>query len=551
MSQGRNIYLRGKQEVFIMITINLTKNLLTNKRIKIMGVQNIRAPWILKTKTMVLALSVSIICMQVSISVPVSTTSTKSVKKNSPIPDNIEPLDKEIASKKPERVKTVDVLQAALEAAYQNNTEIKELQTQVRSTDERLPQALAGWKPTIYANASIGLEKDIFSGDKKESGDGGQGFPISGQNSSTIKADVTLNQNLFNGGKTIYTTCQAESLVQKARASLADKEQSILLATVQAYFGVIAKTAELNYRKSNVLALNKTLEATRDKFNVGEETRTSIAQAEADLEAGQAEQDVTEAQLLTAMASFERITGARPGNLKKPVDLAYIPRTLKEAIEVAQKNNPAIMAAIFQEKADRNAIKIKDADLLPKVDLQGSVGRTGANTRYIYSSNLAGQSYKSYDFTTAQSVSLNLRVPLVDTNLRSISRQSREDAEQSRIAIETKRREIIDKLVEVWETYLSAKANVKSYEAQVKANEVSLEGTRQETLVGSKIVLDVLNAQRALVNSQLNLVRAEQNYYQAAYAVLAGMGKLNGFDMKLKVKRYDPKVHYQDVRNSW
>jgi outer membrane protein TolC len=109
----------------------------------------------------------------------------------------------------------------------------------------------------------------------------------------------------------------------------------------------------------------------------------------------------------------------------------------------------------------------------------------------------------------------------------------------------------MQQLVEAWENYLAAKANVVSYQTQVKSNEVSLEGTRQEMLVGSKILLDVLNAQRDLVNSQLRLVQAEQNYYVNAYNVLAIMGRLNALDMNLKVKRYDPKIHYHDVRNSW
>lgn len=516
-----------------------------NKGIEKMGNQYSTLPWSLKVGILGLALSASPLCMGITLAGKEPCAPGKAAEV--PAEDPGYPLDKAAAARKPEGKAVIHSIEAALEAAYQNNTELKELQATARSKDEGLPQALAGWRPTVYANASVGGEKDIISGDLKD-GDRGQATPQSGNTSSTAKADVTFNQNLFNGGKTVAETCKAESLVQVARAQLADKEREILFAAVQAYLAVVAKTSELQYRKSNVTALKKTLEATQDKFKVGEETRTSIAQAEANLANGIAERETTEAQLLAAEATFEQVTGARPGHLQKPGTLAHLPGALGEALEIAKKNNPAVLAALHQEKADRSAIKSSDADLLPKVDLQGQVSRTGRSTKYY---RQIGNS-KTNDFTTAQQVSVNLRVPLYEGGaIRGKSRELREVAEQRRVNIETARRKVVQNLVEAWETHASAKANVQQYKTQVKANEVSLEGTRQEMLVGSKILLDVLNSQRDLVNSQLNLVRAEQNYYQSAYNILALMGRLNAIDMKLKVKRYDPRVHYHDVRNSW
>lgn len=461
------------------------------------------------------------------------------------------PFNKVAAARIPEGKATITTIEGALEAAYRNNTELKELQSLVRSKDDGVPQALAGWRPTVYLNASIGGEKDIKSGDIKEDGDEGLTLPQSGSNFSTASADITLQQNLFNGGKTVAQTCQAESLVLAARAQMADKEREILFNAVRAYFSVIAKASELDYKKSNELALRKTLEATQDKFNVGEETRTSIAQAQANLAMGKAEREAVEAQLLAAEATFEQVTGARPGKLKKPGEPESLPRALKDAIEIAKKNNPGILAVLYQERADRSAIKVNEADLLPKVDLTGAVERRNQNTSYAFPAQ-GSSTVRTKDFTTAQRVSVNLRVPIYEAGaIRGKTRELRENAEQRRIMIETKRREIIQRLVEAWETYLAAKANVKNYQTQVKSNEVSLEGTRQEMLVGSKILLDVLNEQQKLVQSQTNLVRAEQQYYESAYSVLANMGRLNALDMKLKVKRYNPEIHYRDVRNSW
>jgi len=517
--------------------------------------QNPKVCWNLKYGILGLALSVSPFSMDgiLAETKPAAAPAQKNAEaKPAVLQEEVYPAYDPVAgARKPERRKTVETIQGALEAAYLHNTDLKELQAQVRARDESVPQALAGWRPSVVANARVGGEKNIYSGSTKDTANSGLQLQAqSGLNQSTAQANVTVSQNIFNGGKTIASTCQAENSVLAARAQLLDKEREVLFATVQAYFGVVAKTAELEFRRSNELALKKTLEATRDKFNVGEETRTSIAQAEANLASGTADRELTEAQLLAAEANFEQVTGARPGKLKKPGEPFSLPRGLKEAIEIAQKNNPAIIAALYQEKADRNAIKVSDADLLPKLDVEGAVERTGQLQR---TNTTALGVLQNHDFTTAQRVALNLKIPIYENGglARGKSRELREIAEGRRIAIETARRKIVKQLVESWENYLSAKANVQNYRIQVKSNEVSLEGTRQEMLVGSKILLDVLNAQRDLVNSQLNLVRAEQSYYESAYSVLANMGRLNAFDMKLKVKAYNPHIHYNDVRNSW
>lgn len=513
-----------------------------------MTCQHSNKPWRLRFGILGLALSASPFGMAMAETSPASEPKPIKIENGCGMTESIPmgPLNKAAAARKPEGRVTVHSLEATLEAAYRNNTELKELQASVRSKDETVPQALAGWRPTVFANASINGEKDILSGSQKN-GEFGMA-PESGKNVSSTEADITLQQNLFNGGKTVASTCQAESAVQAERARLADKEREIFVNAVEAYFTVIARMAELEYRISNENSLKATLEATKAKFNVGEETRTAIAQAEASLAQGTAERQATEASLQAAKASFEQVTGAIPGNLKKPGEPTALPKTLKDALEIAKKSNPAILAAIHQEKADRSAIKANDADLLPRVDLTGKVARSNNNQN----TNLNPGWLRTNDFTTAQSIGVNLKVPIYEGGqTRGKSRELREVAEQRRIQIETARRKVIQQLVEAWETYLSARANVVSYRTQVKSNEVSLEGTRQEMLVGSKILLDVLNAQRDLVNSQLRLVQAEQNYYQNAFKVLAIMGRLNAMDMKLKVKQYDPTVHYQDVRNSW
>jgi outer membrane protein len=573
--------------------INQTRDKIMNKGIRKMGTYNHKKSWVLG-----LALSISPLCINMVLadtpSTPAPEPTTKAEGVNDPVAKpaskeaatiaqatsqktshlpvkpaiapkaakssnqhkknksqiRIRPIDQEAIRRKPETPGMLHTLQTSLEAAYRNNTEIRELQAQARSSDEKVPQALAGWRPAVNLTASVAGSKEIDSGDTKN-GNGGATTARTGVNSSRINAGVQLTQNLFNGGKTIATTCQAESIVQASRAGLADKEREILLAAVQAYVALIARHAELELRKSNEHTLLKTLEATQDRFNVGEETRTSIAQADASLADAVAKRQTAEAQVWMAAATFERVVGAPAGKLQKPEIPSNFPRTLKEAIDIAQKNNPGIQQALFQEKADRNNIKVNDADLLPKVDLQASSERQGISSRTNYPPGVIANS-RTYDFSTVHTVSVNLTVPIYEQGkIRAQGRELRETAEFRRIQIETKRRRVIEELIQAWETYLSAKASVRNYQGQVKANEVALEGTRQELLVGSKILLDVLNAQQQLVNAQQNLVNEEQRYYQAAFTVLAQMGRLTALDMKLQVKRYDPQVHYQDVKYSF
>lgn len=562
-----------------------------NKRIMKMGMRNLQKSWVLGLALSVSPLPINIAFAEISMPQPAPTkaedvsnspskpvsgdaaTSAQTADQKTPEPlekpsvtptaaespkqnkkkavaGRIKPrsIDQEAIRRKPEIPGMLHTLQTTLESAYRNNTEIRELQAQVRARDEGVPQALAGWRPAVGLTASVAGTKQIDSGDTKE-GNARTSTPSSGNNNSSLSAGVELRQNFFNGGKTVAQTCQAESLVEAGRAQLADKEREILLAAVQAYVALIARHAELELRKSNEHTLRKTLEATQDKFNVGEETRTSIAQAEASLDDAIAKRQTAEAQVMAAAATFERVTGAPAGKLQKPSIPSNFPRSLKEAIDIAQRNHPAIRQALFQEKADRNNIKVNDADLLPKVDFSASSKRTGSSTRNQIPS--AG-SIKYNDFATVHNVSVSLTVPIYEQGAtRSKGRELRETAEYRRIQIETMRRKVIEELVQAWETYLSAKASVKNYQAQVAANEVALEGTRQELLVGSKILLDVLNAQQQLVTAQQNLVNEEQRYYQAAFTVLAQMGRLTALDMKLQVKRYDPQVHYQDVKYSF
>jgi TolC family type I secretion outer membrane protein len=446
--------------------------------------------------------------------------------------------------------KNIDTLDKALIAAYLSNPQIQEQRQIVRAADERVAQARAGWRPRITGNATIGVDKQVFSGDsvkKARSLPGSSG--LEGVRTYSRSVGVNLEQNLFNGGATVYATQSAEAAVKAARAALYDTEQQVLLAAVKAYLDLIAKEAEVEFLISNEDVLKKTLDATRDKFNVGEETRTSVAQAEGEYALAIARRKTAEAELEGIRATFIRVIGRQPGKLVMPPEPAILPATLQMAIEKARLENPTIIKAQFDEVSARREIDRVNSGLLPKLDLTGSSTAGRNKIKRDPTNKSPGELLRPTDDTVEHRVQLGLTIPIYEQGLvRAQKREAMEAAEQRRIAIETARRQVEEGLVTAWEAYQKAKVNIINYETQVKAREVSVEGTRQEMQVGSKILLDVLEELRRLIDAQLQLVQARQRYYYNAYVVRQFMGMLTAQALNLNVSIYDPEPHYQDTR---
>ncbi len=444
----------------------------------------------------------------------------------------------------------IDTLDKALISAYLTNSEISEQRRAVRAADERVAQARAGWRPRVTGNASIGYEKQVFSGDNvKRARQTSSASGLEGDRIYSRSVGVNLEQNIFNGGATVYATQAADAAVKAARAALYDTEQRVLLAAIKAYLDLITKEAELEFLKSNEDVLKKTLDATRDKFSVGEETRTSVAQAEGEHAAAVARRQTAEAELEAIRATFIRVIGQAPGKLTMPPEPAMVPEKLDMAIEKARLQNPSILKAQFDEVAARREIDRVNSGLLPKLDLTGSSQATRNKERQDPANRFAGQVTRLSNDTVDHRVQLNLSIPIYEQGLtRSQKREALETAEQRRIAIETARRQIEEAIVAAWQGYQTSKINIASYETKVRAGEVSVEGTRQEMQVGSKILLDVLDELRKLIDSQLQLVRERQLYYYNGYLVRQLMGMLTAQALNLNVNVYDPEAHYKETQ---
>ncbi|HVX99688.1 MAG TPA: TolC family outer membrane protein [Pseudorhodoplanes sp.] len=431
-----------------------------------------------------------------------------------------------------------DTLETALIQAYQNNPQINAQRAVVRATDENVPQALSGYRPRLSVTATVG-EQYTDATTKSFQSNPASYSTVTG-NTAPRSFNATGTQTLFNGFQTANRTRQAESQVLAARETLRVIEQTVLLDAATAYMNLLRDTAILDLQKRNVEVLQEQLRQTRDRFNVGEVTRTDVAQAESRLAAGQSQMLAAQANVTTSRAVYRRVIGVEPNRLTPgaPVD-RFSPRTLDLAVAQGQAENPAVVAAAYGVDVAALQVKISEGQLYPTVSVTASVT-------------------KSYETTVQQPETLQasvlgqVSIPLYQGGGEFASiRQNKETLGQRRIELALNRDQARANVVQSWGQLEAAKAQIQATQAQVAAAEIALNGVREEARVGQRTTLDVLNAQQELVNARVALVTAQRDRVVASYTLLASVGRLAIPVLGLQVPVYDPMVHYQQVRDSW
>jgi outer membrane protein len=432
-----------------------------------------------------------------------------------------------------------DTIEAALVRAYQNNPQLNSQRAQVRVTDENVPQALSGYRPKVAVTASAGYQyTDTLS---TQGGDLNNLVKTNIHGANPPRSvGATITQTLFNGQQTANRTRAAEGQVSGAREALRALEQTVLLSAATIYMDYLRDSAIVEVQKSNVRVLEQTLKQTRDRFNVGEVTRTDVAQSEAQLAAGKTQLLTAEANLTTTRGNFRRIIGNEPEALApgSPVD-RFLPGTLPAAVELGLTQNPNVTAAMFGIDVSYLQVKVAEGALLPTVTLQASVQQS-------YEQSLI--QYRSF----GASAVTQLSVPIYQGGAEyALIRQSKETVAQQRLILDQTRDQTRANVVTAWGQLVAGKAQVASAQSQVTASEIALNGVREEAKAGQRTTLDVLNAQQALVNARVALVTAQHDRVVASYSVLNTIGRLSPTVMNLPTTVYDPSVHYHQVRDSW
>jgi len=428
----------------------------------------------------------------------------------------------------------------AMASAYRTNPQLLSSRAQLRALDEGVPVALSGWRPTVTLNGSLGKAYDINR--SRTTTSGVESTSVAERYRTPDSANIQITQPLYRGGQTVASTSQAENSVQAGRATLMSTEQTVLLQAATAYTNLLRDQATLELSINNEEVLRRQLEQTQNQFEVGQVTRTDVAQAEARYEQARAARTQAEGNLASTGATYERVIGQpAPARVSPPHLPPYLPRNLDEVMS-GLANNPDIVAARFNEKAAADAVDVFLGQKLPLVNLTGIVQRnteTGGGT---------GRGVQQDDATIAVTVAMPLyQAGLIDAQ----ARQAKETAGQRRIDIQTQQRSTTETAVQNWDLLSSARAQVVSFEAQVRAAAIAFEGIQEEQRVGLRTVIDVLNAQQDLFSARVNLVTAQRDEVVFAYQLAASVGHLMAADLNLPVEIYDPTAHYRDVRGRW
>lgn len=423
-------------------------------------------------------------------------------------------------------------LTSALANAYAANPDLNAARANARGVDEGVSTAKSGYRPKVTATGDAGLSSTRVQ------------VPRTANTSSDLRPSsvgLTVTQTLYNGSRTSNGVAAAESSVFAARETLRNTEQNTLLDAVTAYMNVVRDKAINTLRKGNVTVLMEQVRQTKDRFDVGEVTRTDVAQAEARLAGSRSDLALSESNLRGSMARFKQVIGMDPKGLAdvKPVSPARLPKSQGEAVQKAMAEHPAIAAALHGVDAQFLNVKVVEGELYPTISLSGNVAR-----RYDTS--------VEKDVRTAASVIGQVSIPLYDGgSASSRTRAAKETLGERRLQVDSARDRVVAAVVASWALMQATGFQIEGAAAQVSAAEIALNGVREEARVGQRTTLDVLNAQQELLNARVAQVTAQRDRVVASYSLLSATGQLSAKTLGLKVAAYDPKVHYEQVKDSW
>jgi len=397
---------------------------------------------------------------------------------------------------------------------------------QLRGVDERVPQALTGWRPTASASLSAGGVRSRTNG------------VDSYRNNASIS--LSLSQAVFRGFRTVNSTRQAEAVVRAQRESLMSTEQDTLLSAATAYVDVIRDTALVSLQRSDLAFLQEQVRAARDRFDVGEGTRTDVSQAEARAAEARAALNTALANLNTSRAIYQQVIGVEPKSLSADTTVTrQVPKSIEVAMQASEENQPLIRQAKHLVDAAIFNVKTIEGELLPTVSIDASVGRSW-NPSTVIDRNDNAQIFG------------NVSIPIYQGGQEySRIRQAKEELGQTRLQLDVARDQVRANVISAWGIYQAAEASIQAARAAVEAQQLALEGVIEEQRVGQRTTLDVLDAQRDLVTQQSNLVTAQRNRIVGGYQLVASVGKLDAASLGLNVAVYNPEQHYKDVRGKW
>lgn len=431
---------------------------------------------------------------------------------------------------------TAETLRDALVEAYKTNPTITGARAGQRATDENVPIARSRGLPSVNAtsqfNEFVEPAANSFAAPARQ-----------------FSANLQLSVPVYQGGAVANATKAAEKRVDAGQSGLRDTEATVFSQVVAAYMNVIRDSAIVSLNQKQVAVLRTNLDATQDRFQIGDLTRTDVAQSQSRLALAQGQLETAQSQLIASKETYIQLVGSAPVALEAPPPLPNLPGSPDLAVAVAVDSNPALSAAKQRLEASKYDTRVARAGRLPRLSAFGTEGYTD----YLGSLGSLGAGATA-PAQTARSTTVGLQatLPIFQGGLPGAqTRQARAIEAQSIEAVTATERNIVAQTRSAYASWLASNQLITYFQTAVSAAELSLEGTRAEQSVGTRQILDILNAEQELLNAQVNLVTARRNAYVAGFSLLAAMGKAGVNDLGLDGgPLYDPNVNYRRVRRS-
>jgi outer membrane protein len=419
-----------------------------------------------------------------------------------------------------------ETIYGAMAKAYENNSTLNYSRAGLRATNEAIPLAKSGFRPRVSSSASF-----------VRSGSSGS-YP-----NSTASFGISINQALFDGFQTRNNVQSAEAQIRAQRANLANTELNTLFDAAQAFMDVLQNRQIASLRAQNIESLKEQLRSERARFDVGEGTRTDVAQAESSLAQARAQLASAEADARAAEATYQQVVGTAPGSLKPATALSKIlPKSLASAEQIAASGHPSIIAS--QALVDSGVFDVKSSEgaFLPQVQLNAGVSQT-----FVESDNLQADGS-----STSGNIGIDVTVPIYQGGAASATvRQNKELLGQARIDVDVKRDAVRSAVTSAFTALDASRQALAANQQAVRAAQLALNGVVEERNVGQRTTLDVLNARSTVLNNQISLVQAERNLVVSSYALASAIGRLSAKRLGLRVAAHDPEEHYNAVKDKW
>ena len=432
---------------------------------------------------------------------------------------------------------SADTLRDALVSAYQSNPTLTGQRENLKASDANVAIAKAAGRPQI--TASVGLNRDLSR----------TGILNTGGSKTNLSVGADISYPLFNGGRVRNSVNAAKTRVEAGRATLSAVEGDVFVQAVSAYMDVIRDRAIVELNANNVKVLSTNLDATQDRFKIGDLTKTDVAQSEARLQLGRSQLAAAQGQETASEATYRQVIGHQPGTLAPPPPLPPLPTSADQAVQIALANNPDLVAVTRQAVAAGYDVRVAEAGRLPTLSAVGS----GTYVRSINGNgtDLLGQ--PNPNSGTQTTVGLNLGIPILQGGLPAArTREAQAIEGQTLEQVVGTERAVVSTARSAFALYDAAQRQIQAQTVAVQANELALEGARAEQGVGTRTVLDVLNAEQELLNSQVALVTAKRDAYVAGFQLLNAMGQAEARDLGLAGgPLYDPLGNYLHVANNW